>query len=244
MNSHVQRRKTVITRNQAISLLCPAAAFFCSGGISRAQALAALAAAIDYVRRAEGRRKLEHIGLGIASSYAEVITTWSREQRFLDPQGRPRSLPLSGVNGFAALLRHAGVRQDPKKVLGVLVRYKNVRRLRDGRVQLVSPLFRASAGSRMAFEPISCFLNDATSTLTHTLRNASAPTNPDLFWRSVDSIHISNATATKFVEFAKDRSQLFLEELEDWLQAHGRPNTRSRKRRLRVGLGLFSIYSS
>jgi hypothetical protein len=243
MNGHARRRKTVITRDQAISLLYPVAAFFSSGGMSRAKSLAALASAIDDIRRYEGRRELEHIGTW--TCYADVIATWSREHKFLDSQGRPRPLSVSGPNGFTGLVRRAGVHQEPRRMLRVLTRYGNVRRLRDGRVQLLSPLFRAGAGSRMAFEPISCFLNDAASALTHTLKNASTPTNPDLFWRAVESVHISSAkVAAQFIEFAKERSQLFLEELEDWLRAHGRQSTRRSKKRLRVGLGLFSIYSS
>jgi Family of unknown function (DUF6502) len=235
-------KRTVINRKQAISLLYPIAAFFSSGGMNRAQALTALATAFDYIDRSDGKRPLEHIGT--STSYLDLIATWSRERKFLDSQGRPRPLPLSGSNGFAALVRSTGARQDPKELLGVLMRYRNVRRLRDGRVQLVSPLFLASAGSRIAFEPIAHFLSDASSTLTHILKNVSGSTSPDLFWRAVKSSDVSRANAAKFMEFAKKRSLLFLDELEDWLQAHGRTKLPSSKKQLRVGLGLFSIYTN
>src|SRR6185437_14219308 len=117
--------------------------------------------------------------------------------------GRPRSLPTSGTNGFAALVKSAAAERSPEEVLRVLLRFRNVRRLSNGRIQLVSPLFRASAGPRMAFEPIACFLNDATSTLTHTLKNTGASAGPDLFWRTVESVQISRPNAKRFVEFAK-----------------------------------------
>jgi hypothetical protein len=45
------------------------------------------------------------------------------------------------------------------------------------------------------------------------------------------------------MEFAKERSMLFLEEMDDWLQAHASAKAHGSKKRLRVGLGLFSIYS-
>jgi hypothetical protein len=95
----------------------------------------------------------------------------------------------------------------------------------------------------MAFEPIAYFMNDAASTLTYTLKNVSASTNPDLFWRTVESTQVSKANAGKFMEFAKERSLLFLEELDDWLQAHTSARARGSKKQLRVGLGVFSIYS-
>lgn len=240
-NMRTRQTNTIIGRHQAISLLYPIAAFFSSGGMNRAQSLAALVAAIENFHRREGKRELEHIGT--PTCYSEVIATWTRERRFLDSRGRPRALSLSGTNGFASLVKRACAGQDPKRLLDVLVRYRNVRRLSNGKVQLVSPLFRTSAGSRMAFEPITYFLTDAASTLTHTLKSKSASASPDLFWRTVESIQISRANAKKFAEFAKKRSLLFLEEMDDWLQAHASTNARARKKSLRVGLGLFSIYS-
>lgn len=241
MNSRTQRSKTVINVDRAIAFLYPIAALLRSGGMNTAQSLAAFAAALDHVHRSDGKRALDHIGA--STCYPDLIATWSRERKFLDSQGRPRPLPLSGTNGFRALVKSTGARQDPKQLLAVLMRYKNVRRLRDGRVQLVSPLFRASAGPRIAFEPMSHFLGDATSTLTHILNNARAPRAPDLFWRSVESVHVSRANAWKFTEFAKERSLLFLEELDDWLDAHERSKSLNPKRQMRIGLGLFSIYS-
>lgn len=241
MNSRASLRKTVISRSQAISLLYPIAAFFHSGGMTKRQSLAALNKATDYVTKTQGQRELEHIGT--PTCYLDLIAKWNREPRFLDSRGRPRALPLSGANGFAALVKGSGTRRDPKKLLNVLMRYKNVRRLSDGRIQLVSPLFRASAGSRMAFEPIACFMNDAASTLANTLKSKKALAAPDQFWRTVESTQIPKTDAEEFMEFAKERSLLFLEEMDDWLQAHASARTRNSKKQLRIGLGVFSIYS-
>lgn len=234
-------RKTVIKGKQAVALLYPIAAFLHSGGMSRVQSLAALTAAIDKVYKPRGKRKLEHIGA--PRRYVDMIASWTRQRRFLDSRGRPRSLPLTGANGFSALARSAGAGRDPKSALRVLLRYRNVRRLRNGRVQLVSPFFRASAGSKMAFEPIVYFLNDATSTLAHTLKSTVAQTRRDSFWRKVDSTQLSKGDVERFFDFAKERSLIFLEELDDWLRAHANAKYHSEKKQVRVGLGLFSIYS-
>lgn len=234
------RRKTVIRSKQAVALLYPIAAFLHSGGMSRAQSLAALTAAIDKVYKPSRKRELEHIGT--SRRYADMIATWTRKRRFLDSRGRPKALPLTGANSFSALARSAGAGGDSESALSVLTRYRNVRKLSNGRVQLVSPFFRASAGSRMAFEPIVYFLNDATSTLTHTLESTGAQTRPDSFWRKVDSAQISKVDMERFFDFAKERSLIFLEELDDWLRAHASAKY-SGKKQMRVGLGLFSIYS-
>jgi hypothetical protein len=241
MNSRLRRRKAVINGDPAVSLLYPAAALLRSGGLSKTQALAAFTIALDYVDNSKGKKSLEHIGASMC--FVDLIAAWSRDRKFLDARGRPRALRLSGANGFTALVKSTGARQDPKQLLRILIRYRNVRRLRDGRVKLISPLFRVSAGSRIAFEPNAHFLGDAASTLTHILSNVDGSRVPDLFWRSVESTRISKGDTAKFMEFAKDRSMLFLEELDDWLEARERSSTHSAKKTLRIGLGLFSIYS-
>lgn len=241
MRAQSRRKATTINWDQAVSLLYPIAAFFNREGISRPQSLAALAAAIDDVRKPAGRR-LEHIG--VPTGYADVIAAWTRERRFLDSRGQPRPLTLSGVNGFTALARTARVRGDPKRLLSVLIRYRNVRRLSNGTFKLVSPYFRASAGSKVAFEPIAYFLNDAASALTHLLKSSGKQARSNHFWRKVESARLSRNNARKFVEFATDRSLLFFEEMDDWLQAHSEVGIRRPDdKQLRVGLGLFSIYS-
>lgn len=239
MRTQSRRRTTTINWDQAVSLLYPIAAFFNREGMSRPESLAALAAAIDDVRKPAGRR-LENIGA--PTCYADLIAAWTRERKFLDSQGRPRPLALSGANGFAALARSVG--GDPKRLLTVLIRYRNVRRLSNGTLKLVSQYFRANTGSKVAFEPIAYFLNDAASALTHLLKNSSKGTRSNHFWRKVESGRLSRANSRKFVEFAMDRSLLFFEEMDDWLQAHSEVGIGSvSSKQLRVGLGLFSIYS-
>lgn len=95
----------------------------------------------------------------------------------------------------------------------------------------------------MAFEPIVYFLNDATATLAQTLKSTVARTRRDSFWRKVDSTQLSKGDVEGFFDFAKERSLIFLEELDDWLRAHASAKSYSEKRQVRVGLGLFSIYS-
>lgn len=240
MRGQTRRRKAVIRKDQAVALLYPIAAFFNREGMSKSQSLAALAAAIDELRKPTERR-LEHIGS--PSCYADLIATWTRESKFLDSRGRPRPLTLSGVDGFAALARRACAGRDHRRLLSVLIRYKNVRRLSNGTFQLVSPFFRATAGSNVAFEPIAHFLSDASSALTHLLKNSGAQNKSRHFWRTVESARISPTNARKFVDFARERGLIFFEEMDDWLRAHSDVRIRSGGKQRRVGLGLFSIYS-
>jgi len=186
-------------------------------------------------------RRMEHIGH--PTSYADVIAAWSRDRRYIDDSGRPRPLSLSGRNGFTALVRSVSPQTAAKTALSVLVRYRNVRRLKDGRYSLVNPFFYTNSDRATAFEPIAFFLSDASATLSKILKRRDQTIQPERFWRKVETFYVSDAIARKFAAFARERSFLFLEELDDWLEAHrDTPTSRARKRR-RVGLGLFSIYS-
>jgi hypothetical protein len=241
MRGQARQRKTVINRGQAISLLYPIAAFFNSGGMTRVQSLGALAAAIENVYTEARKRELEHIGA--PACYAELIAVWTREGRFLDSNGRPRSLALSGPNGFSALARLATPGTSPQSILRVLIRYRNVRRLSSGKIQLVSPFFHATTDRKMAFEPMVLFLNDATSTITRILRNPNDSNDPEPFWRKVETVCVSKSAAKQFAEYARERSLLFLEEMDDWLRAHASRRASGVRKQARVGLGLFSVYS-
>jgi hypothetical protein len=95
----------------------------------------------------------------------------------------------------------------------------------------------------MAYEPLAYFLGDASSTLSNILRRSKGWRGPDLFWQKTESARISEATAKRFTAFAKERGFVFLDELDEWLEANSDPSKAANSRQRRVGLGIFSIYS-
>jgi len=235
------RRKTTIDRRRAKSLLNPIAAFLFAGGFTKAEALAAFSSVLDTLQKDRKNRPMEHIGH--PTSYADMIATWVRDKRYVDATGRPRALRLSGRNGFTSLVRSVSPHTTAKTALSVLLRYRNIRRLKDGSYRLVNPFFYTNSDRATAFEPIAFFLSDASATLSQILRRRDRSPRPERFWRKVESFHVSDAIAKRFAAFARDRSFLFLEELDDWLEAHRDTATNNGRKRRRVGLGLFSIYS-
>jgi hypothetical protein len=235
------RAITAIDQKRAESLLFPIAAFLRTGGLSKRECLNCLAAAYEKSLNEKVPRQMERIGHPTA--YADIVTLWTRDKEFLDQRGRPRPLSFKGDTGFSKLVRKAASKVDAQKALRVLVAYGNVRKDQRGRYELVRPFFFASTDSKMAFEPVAFFLSDASSTLTRILRRRRDSRTPELFWRKVESASISDADADQFNTFARERSMLFLEELDDWLEAHMRSPRRRGEKSRRVGLGLFSIYS-
>jgi hypothetical protein len=235
------RRKTTIDRRRARALLNPIAAFLYAGGFTKIEALATFSSVLDALQVGDKNRRIEHIGH--PTSYADLIATWTRDRRYVDASGRPRALRLTGRDGFTSLVRRASPNTTAKMALSVLLRYRNIRRLKDGRYSLVNSFFYTNSDRATAFEPIAFFLSDASSTLSQILRRRGRLPQPERFWRKVESFHVTDAIAKRFAAFARDRSFLFLEELDDWLEAHRDTATDSGGKRRRVGLGLFSIYS-
>jgi hypothetical protein len=130
-----------------------------------------------------------------------------------------------------------------RAALAVLLRYRNIRRSKDGRYRLIKPFFYTNNDDATAFEPLAFFLADASATMAEVLKRQQRTLGPERFWRKVESISVSEKIAKQFAAFARERSFIFLEELDDWLEAHRDLSPSVSKRRRRVGLGLFSIYS-
>ena len=238
-----QKRKgmTNIDARRATSLLYPIAAFLRAGGMSNLTALELFSGVLKTVERSSSGRKMEHIGH--PTGYADIVATWVRNKRFLDQTGWPRPLPIKGRSGFAALVRATSQHGDPNKILAVLMRYGNVRRTRCGDYELVRPFFYTSGPKSMAYEPVAYFLSDASATLSKILKRRKQSIGPELFWQKTENAHISDATAKRFMHFAKERSLVFLDEIDDWLEANSNQDRGGRRNDRRVGLGIFSVHS-
>lgn len=241
MTDRTRQGMTTIDSRRASALLFPIAAFLHAGGMANQKALDIFAAALKKVSGTSVGRKMEHIGH--PTPYADIVAMWVRNKRFLDRRGWPRVLRLEGRAGFAALVKSVAGQADPTAVLSVLRRYGNVKRTKEGGYELVRPFFYTSGPNRMAYEPVAYFLSDASSTLSKILKRSKRWRGPDLFWQKTENVRISEATAKRFTAFAKERGLVFLDELDDWLEAHSEQRKANRRQQRRVGLGIFSIYS-
>jgi hypothetical protein len=235
-------KKVTFDRKRAESLLLPIVAFLRMGGMVKEDIAKSFSSAYNRASKSLKNRQIRHIGH--PTRYADVVGLWTRDGRFLNATGHPRPLSLDGKNGFAALVREISPESDALDVLTVLRRLGNVRRLRSGQYKLIKPLFLILNSRSMAFEPTAYFLSDASETLSRILTRTKRSRSPDVFWRKVENANLSTANANKFVDFTRERTFTFLEELDDWLEAHCEVKRKPARRGYhRVGLGLFSIHS-
>ena len=239
-------QKTKIDRKKAESFLFPIAAFLKDGGLSRMEATEVLLAAYERAGKTFKKQKIKHIGHRIP--YQNVIASWIRDKRFLDASGKPRILAMGGRDGFAALVRQGRgqYKIDPKTMLSVLLHYGNVRKIGKDRYSLVESFFNSFGFKDLAFEPHASFLADASETLGRMLVGKKKTQARKPFWLRVENVELSAVAARKFNSYIRSRSLTFLEEVDDWLEAHAQKDKKSRSspRKRRVGLGLFSIDSN
>jgi hypothetical protein len=244
MNDRKRGQRTPTDRLKAEALLFPVAAFLCAGGWSKRDAEQSFSCAFDRSLDKQGTRQLKHIGN--PSPYADIVSLWMRDRRFIDRSGCSRILALQGRASFATLVRTANPGADPQVALSVLTHFRNVRRTPDGKYKLVSPFFLTSSAKSMAFEPMAYFLSDASDTLGRILKRKEQSRGADLFWRKAEHSDLSEAGARRFLAFSKERSLAFVNEIDEWLEAHRRFRSGQSKKyqSRRVGIGVFSIFSS
>ena len=243
MSQRAGKKRTYIDRLRAEALLFPIAAFLYTGGWSKNDAAQSFSRAFERSRKNQGARQLRHIG--DPTPYADIVALWLRGPAFIDRSGRARPLPLHGPASFTTLVRKASPGTDPQVALSVLTHFRNVRRTRGGQYKLISPFFLTCSSKSLAFEPMAYFLSDASDTLGRILRRKQQSRMSDIFWRKAENLNLTEATAKQYLAFSKNRTLAFVNEIDEWLEAHQRrPLTLSKRRKCRrVGIGVFSIFS-
>lgn len=238
LTSPSPRQPIAAKSTETEALLVPTLALLRSSGFSES---AACALFLRAWKRAEQFKEHKNVqAIDPNSGYAEIVARWSRDRRFLQPDGSPRLLTMQGRAGIRVLIRSVSPSADAREVLSVLCRFGTVRHVGQGRYKLIWPFFSVASTSNFAFEPSANFLADASATVMAMLERRREPLGTGPFWRVADSTCVPEEHIEDFYAFLRRRSLPFLEEIDDWLQSHS-ASARPRKRGIRMGLGLFSI---
>ena len=224
----------------AKELLEPILRFLAVSGMTHAAAKQTFEIAWRGIANEKSKVRVNH--LASSETYVELVGAWTRLPDYLDRHGNPRDLAMGGSKGFRALVAAADPNLSPDLAIGVLQTYGNVMRLKSKRYKLLKPFFHVHNKSAVAFEPSARFLADASATVNCLIRPDSTKEMPKLFWRVADSQSLPDDQVQLYLDFARRRSLVFLQEIDDWLQLHGevaKPDSNV----ARAGLGVFSICS-
>lgn len=151
---------------------------------------------------------------------ARVIAGWRREREFLDAEGRPAALPMSGETGsFTSLVRHFSGDMPVRAVLDELRRVGAVTELDDGRVELVTRAYVPKTSETDKLHILGTDVAHLIATIDHNLRSDS--TEP-FFQRKVAYDNLPDEMLPEFRKLSSEKAQLLLEELDRWLAQHDR----------------------
>lgn len=168
-----------------------------------------------------------------------LLSHWHQDPEFMGPGGEPLPLPITGsAPSFAALFERFGGDTPEQTLLKELIRGGSVEKTASGhliakrRYHMPTNL---DAGLLRFF---------GTNLFDHaeTLRNNISPDGAEKRFEgfAVDD-RIDPAFVDEFNDYVEERGQQFLEEIDEWLNAHRLDTNSQSSSPVRLGLGVYAI---
>jgi hypothetical protein len=225
------------------ALLSPVVALLKAAGLDLNEAVGALQT--TWAGKSTGHNGLKIDRLGDPAACASVVSKWIRSPDYVDDQGNPRILSMTGKRGFVALVGIAAPNVDPHVALKTLLRYGNVTKNRKGKIRLLQTFLKICTDNRIAYEPSASFLADAADTVGASIGANRGPSGSGrIFWRAAETARLPPRKIASYLSYANRRSLAFLLEMDDWLEANSKKSKGGEGHAAkRVGLGIFAICS-
>ena len=170
---------------------------------------------------------------------ARVIAAWRREREFVDAEGEPVPLPMSGSGAtFSKLVKRFSGDVPARAILDELIRIGAMERLEDGKLRLHAQAYVPESSKADKLHILGTDVGLLISTIDHNL-------NPDpidpLFQRKVAYDNLPDEILPVFRKLSAKRAQNLLEKLDRWLAQSDRDVTPTvkGKGRNRAGLGVY-----
>jgi hypothetical protein len=171
---------------------------------------------------------------------ADLVRRWLRDPKYINSQGKPKELAVTGICSLQSLIHDCGSRAAVSSVAALLIKFGTVKRLDNGALRLVRRSLNFTIPDGLPFEPNFRFLVDAVRSSTRGL--GQNVVGPRLYWHCADSKQIPKKDEELFLRFSEERSLSFMHEINDWLDQHAITGAaQGRLQSPRVGVGLFAI---
>ena len=170
---------------------------------------------------------------------ARVIAGWRREKDFLDRDGNPAILPLTGTGAnFSDLVKRFSGDVPVRAILDELIRVGAVERTKNKEIRLLA---RAYIPEKSQTEKLQILGSDVAyliSTIGHNLESGSEIPR---FQRKVEYDNLPNEVLPAFRKLSVRNAQALLEKLDRWLAQRDRDVTPSIEGtgRNRAGVGIY-----
>ncbi|NOY68416.1 MAG: hypothetical protein GXP53_02835 [Deltaproteobacteria bacterium] len=167
-----------------------------------------------------------------------VVSAWVRDHRFVDSQGNPLPLSMSGPEPSFATLVHLFSGDMPvRAVLDEMLRVGAVALNEDETLRLATRAYLPGSDKEAKINILGVDVADLVTTIDHNLVKSHSP----FFQRKVSYDNVPAEVLEKFNVLCTAESQALLEKLDEWLAARDRdtnPEIHGLGRK-RVGLGIY-----
>ena len=154
---------------------------------------------------------------------ARVIAAWRRHKKFLDAEGQPAPLPMTGSEvSFTELVRRFSGDVPVRATLDELIRVGAVKQLEDGKVCLLTRTYVPAHSDAGKLHILGTDVAHLISTIDHNLNPGQ--TGP-FFQRKVAYDNLPDEVLPEFRKHSAKKAQLYLESLDRWLSQHDRDDT-------------------
>lgn len=170
---------------------------------------------------------------------ARVITAWRREREFVDAEGEPALLPMSGSGAtFSKLVKRFSGDVPVRAILDELIRIGAMERLDDSRLHLLAQAYVPESSKADKLNILGTDVGLLISTIGHNLK--ADPTD-SLFQRKVAYDNLPDEILPAFRKLSARKAQDLLEKLDRWLAQRDRDMTPTvkGKGRSQAGLGVY-----
>lgn len=170
---------------------------------------------------------------------ARIITAWQREAEFLEPDGQPKILPLTGeISSFAELVRRFSGDVPTRAIKDELLRVRAVEELPDGRLRLLARAYIPKMSEKDKIHILGTDVAFLVSTIDH---NLQTQVSEPFFQRKVAYDNLPQEVLPKFRRLASRKAQELLVRLDRWLARHDRDTNPeiSGTGRHRAGVGIY-----
>jgi hypothetical protein len=149
-----------------------------------------------------------------------VVAGWRRDTDFLDPEGNPMDLSISGIaNSFQELVRRYSGDVPYRAILDELDADGSIERLGDNRVRLIHRAYLPKADESMKLNILGVDTAFLIDTIEH---NLNVEHQSPRFQRKVLYDNLPTDALPKFRQLSSQAAQELLEKLDKWLSSHDR----------------------
>lgn len=179
---------------------------------------------------------------GYVSKASLVLSAWHLDTDFLDKDGQPALLRMSGAGkSFTALIeRSGGADVRPSTLLKELVHAGAIRVRSDGRLQALQRNYIPQTMDEHLVRLWGTVISDVATTYVHNLTRGGKESKR--FERSAVNDQMPRTAIAGFAELLEREGQAFLERVDQWLTARESKARGKRKGDIvRLGVGLYHI---